>query len=187
MCAVCSSDSDETVVDPSNVYQQHKHCDTIKMQRILQCVVLLLYFFDATLPALASCRTWQCWCLSAIINVISFGSGQGCHKALAVKAFKYRLGSQRAWRALHEPGIIVAGGPPSMYIVVYIHRVYKWYIRYVYGIYGGPPAKAKCSKWRPPTTMIISDFTAERSYFTMLLGRVSRSGCYPSRYPCRPF
>ena len=48
----------------------------------------------------------------------------------------------------------IAGGPPNMYIVVYIHRVYKWYIRYVYGIYGGSPAKTKSQKWRPPTTMV---------------------------------
>ena len=48
----------------------------------------------------------------------------------------------------------IAGGRPNIYIVVYIHRIYKWYVRYVYSIYGGPPAKTKSQKWRPPTTMI---------------------------------
>ena len=47
----------------------------------------------------------------------------------------------------------IAGGPPNVHIVGDIHRVYQWYIRYVYSIYGGPPAKTKSQKWRPPTTM----------------------------------
>ena len=48
---------------------------------------------------------------------------------------------------------VLAGGPPNMYIVAYIHRVYKFYIRYVHSIYSGSPAKAKSQKWRPPTTV----------------------------------
>ena len=41
-----------------------------------------------------------------------------------------------------------------MYIIVYIHGVYTWYVRYVYSVYGGPRAKTKSQKWRPPTTML---------------------------------
>ena len=48
----------------------------------------------------------------------------------------------------------IAGVPPNIYQVVYIHRVYKWYIRYVCSIYGGPPARKNSQKWRPPTTML---------------------------------
>ena len=53
-------------------------------------------------------------------------------------------------------GFNIAGGPPNMYVVVYIHRVYKWYLRYVYSIYGGPPAKTKSRKLRPPTSMHLT-------------------------------
>ena len=42
----------------------------------------------------------------------------------------------------------IAGGPQKK-IYIYIHRVYKWYTRYVYSIYGGPPAKAKAKNDAP--------------------------------------
>ena len=53
-------------------------------------------------------------------------------------------------------GFDIAGGPPNMHIVVYKHRVYQYYNRYVHSIYGGLPAKTKSQKRRPPTTMLGS-------------------------------
>ena len=41
----------------------------------------------------------------------------------------------------------IAGGPPNVHIVVYIHRIYQWYIRYVYSIHGGP-----CQDKKPKMT-----------------------------------
>ena len=69
----------------------------------------------------------------------------------------------------------IAGGRPTMYIVVYIHRVYKWYIRYVCSIYGGPPAKTKSQTWRPPTTMI--GYTRQKLLMNWAISVVRQSVC----------
>ena len=63
--------------------------------------------------------------------------------------FKTTGANHSCWRA----GFLHCGRF-AIYIVVYIHRVYKWYIRHVYSIYGGPPDKIKSQKWRQPTTMV---------------------------------
>ena len=45
--------------------------------------------------------------------------GRGCHNCVASIVVGGRV-------------FDIAGSPPNMYIVVYINRLYKWYIRYVY-------------------------------------------------------
>ena len=56
------------------------------------------------------------------------------------------------WKCHILPDLGIAGEQhclcvlQNMHVVVYIHRVYKWYIRYVYTLHGRPPAKTKSQK-----------------------------------------
>ena len=64
----------------------------------------------------------------------------------------------------------IADGTPNMYIVVYLHRVYKWYARYVHSIYGGPLAKRKKPKMTPANNydgeMVVSRKSSWKSLAT---------------------
>ena len=97
-----------------------------------------------------------------------------CHSAFLLKlvlknAFVWIFGGDTvyasiiAFRLPYVASIVVggrvfdfAGGPSKMWILVYVHRVYKWYIRYVYSVNGGPPDTTKSQKCRPPTTMVVT-------------------------------
>ena len=49
---------------------------------------------------------------------------------------------------------VSAGGQLNMYVLVSIHKVYTWYIRYGYGTCSAARKRSKNRKWRPQTAMI---------------------------------
>ena len=58
--------------------------------------------------------------------------------------------------------IAMAGGPRYMFIILYVHSVYTWYVRYVYGHTQSPSKDKKGQEWRSQTTMLT--YLSARSY-----------------------
>ena len=50
----------------------------------------------------------------------------------------------------------VVGGLLNMYLVVYIHRVCTWYVRYVYRTSSAARRRPKSLQWHPKTTVLCN-------------------------------